>query len=519
MKCNKELMLYAIFHNSVLFRDFFVPTMWGEKYYQTRYYQYPMALAEDAVILGGRSTGKSLDLEFQEVQDCINDYNQESLITAFRSLHIKARFERILSHFYNVPYFKAFIKRISRQHPIWELHLKNGHTLYGISVGDDPQCVNIQGKHPTKRKGEEFSFYPQAAYIKFQEAADPRGTVDRFVGVCDGRMETPFRRLDTKISRFENFRFHTTRRFDPNFNQETKKDRIDAFGGEDSDDFKQQIDSLWGTPCWGAWDIAAITANMVQDKKNPKFMPVVITISAKDYQGKIPEEFLYSLPTVEFGTEVYVVMDAGYSQPSCILIFANLGKGWELLARIMLTDKMIADDQSEFVDYIADFYKATTIAPDCTSAEGRNVAHALMNPKNEQYITKNYSDRIIEIYFNMNSVVGYDYDEKKKEAIEKKEENKTFSATILRKMFAKKDFVLPYDTEILADFGRESWSKDEKSGKTKLRTPQNVHIPEAFRCFSLAWWKKNVEGTITKYEEEDEGFALPEYLEPVPFLR
>ena len=920
MKCNKELMLYVIFHNSVLFRDFFVPTMWGEKYYQTRYYQYPMALAEDAVILGGRSTGKSLDLEFQEVQDCINDYNQESLITAFRSLHIKARFERILSHFYNVPYFKAFIKRISRQHPIWELHLKNGHTLYGISVGDDPQCVNIQGKHPTKRKGEEFSFYPQAAYIKFQEAADPRGTVDRFVGVCfspntlvrtlsgskeiknigvgesvithkgnieqvrkvfkrkytgralsikarghflpiectpehlflaiqpvicnrcsyksktsqvtigclpgdrrrcnstkgntnihckhkhyeqykpkwtkaddlkigdyllfptnlptedkrkinllsykkgnynykgffeiridknfmyfcgwylaegyvndgrvglvlgkhelekakelsmlsekcfgtkgiidirdhaveirtsntylcrlfektfglgaknktipswimklpvsktkylvkgylegdgcvrvrkpnikthhyggcieksitsisrnlleqvqillakqnilssirkradecnreimgrechintvydlhitngktftkwekfpnylfcrvkeieegnyngnvynlevnrdnsycvglfavhncDGRMETPFRRLDTKISRFENFRFHTTRRFDPNFNQTTKEDRIDAFGGEDSDDFKQQIDSLWGTPCWGAWDIAAITANMVQDKKNPKFMPVVITISAKDYQGKIPEEFLYSLPTVEFGTEVYVVMDAGYSQPSCVLIFANLGKGWELLARIMLTDKMIADDQSEFVDYIADFYKATTIAPDCTSAEGRNVAHALMNPKNEQYITKNYSDRIIEIYFNMNSVVGYDFDEKKKEAIEKKEENKTFSATILRKMFAKKDFVLPYDTEILADFGRESWSKDEKSGKTKLRTPQNVHIPEAFRCFSLAWWKKNVEGTITKYEEENIGFALPEYLDPVPFLR
>ncbi|GAI47975.1 unnamed protein product, partial [marine sediment metagenome] len=93
---HRELALWAIFHNSVLFRDFFVPVAWGEKYYHTRYYQYPAALAEDAVELGGRSTGKSIDLEFQEIQDDINDYDQESLITAFRSLHIKARLEKII---------------------------------------------------------------------------------------------------------------------------------------------------------------------------------------------------------------------------------------------------------------------------------------------------------------------------------------------------------------------------------------------------------------------------------------
>ncbi len=161
---HRELNLYAIFHNSILFRDFFVPTAWSGQYYRTRYYQYPMALADDAVVLGGRSTGKSIDLEFQEIQDCLNDYNQESLVTAFRSLHIKARMERIISYFYNVPYFKEFIKRISRQNPIWELHLKNGHISYGISVGDDPQCVNIQGKHPTKRKGEEFLLSASGIY-------------------------------------------------------------------------------------------------------------------------------------------------------------------------------------------------------------------------------------------------------------------------------------------------------------------------------------------------------------------
>ncbi len=517
---HRELNLYAIFHNSILFRDFFVPTAWSGQYYRTRYYQYPMALADDAVVLGGRSTGKSIDLEFQEIQDCLNDYNQESLVTAFRSLHIKARLEKIISFFYKVPYFNEFLTPhpVSRA-PIYELRLKNGHTLYGISVGDDPQCVNIQGKHPTKRKGEEFSFYPQAAFIKLQEAADPRGTIDRFGGVVDGRSETPFRKLDTKINRFKNHRFHISRRFDPYFNQETKEDRVDAFGGEDSDDFKQQIDSLWGTPCWGAWDYEAILANMIQDKKDPRYKPIVIIISAKDYDGKIPEELLYALPEAEFGTEIYLAMDAGYSQPSCILVFANYGKGWQLLVRIMLTNKMIDDDQAEIVDYIADFYKAGTIAIDCTSAEGRNVAHSFENPKRPEYKDKKYSERIIEVYFNMSSVVGYDYDEKKKEPIEKKEENKTLSASILRRMFAKRDFVLPYDTEVLADFNRESWSKDEKSGKTRLKTPFNVHIPEAMRCFSLAWWKKNIEGTITQYEDVNRGFALPEILEAVPFIR
>lgn len=513
---HRELNLWAIFHNSVLFRDFFVPEAWGEEYYRTRYYQYPMALAENAVVLGGRSTGKSKDLEFQEVQDCINDFDQQSLITTFRSLHIKARFEAIIGYFYKVAYFRAFIKRIVRQNPIWQLDLKNGHTLYGISVGDDPQCVNIQGKHPTKRKGEEFSFYPQAAFIKFQEAADPRGTTDRYTGVVDGREDTPFRRLDTKISRFKNHRFHLSRRFDPNFDQETKEDRIDAFGGEDSDDFKQQIDSLWGMPRWGAWDIEAIMANMIQDEKNPKHKPVVITISAKDYAGKIPEELLYGLPKAEFGADVYLVMDAGYSQPSCVLIFANSGKEWEQVVRIMLTNKMIADDQAEIVDYIADFYKAGTISIDCTSAEGRNVSHAFKNSKRIEYEKKNYSDRIIEVYFNGSSVVGYEYDEKKKEPVEKKEDNKILSANTLIRMFAKKDFVLPYDIDILADFNKESWVKNESTGKTLLRVPHNVHIPEAFRCFSFAYWKKNVEGTITKYEEENAGFALPERLAPIP---
>ncbi|GAH84479.1 unnamed protein product, partial [marine sediment metagenome] len=253
-------------------------------------------------------------------------------------------------YFYKVPYFKAFLAKhpVSRA-PIYTVKFKNGHVLYGISVGDDPQCVNIQGTHPTKRKGEEFSFYPQAAFIKFQEAADPRGTTDRYIGVVDGRAETPFRKLDTKIGRFKNHRFHISRRFDPYFNQETKEDRIDAFGGEASDDFKQQIDSLWGTPCWGAWDYEAILSNMIQDKNNPKYKPVVITISAKDYQGKIPEELLYGLPKAEFGANIYLAMDAGYSQPSEILIFANSGKDWDLLVRIKLTNKMIADDQAEIV--------------------------------------------------------------------------------------------------------------------------------------------------------------------------
>jgi hypothetical protein len=44
------LCYFAIFNNHVLFRDFWRPVARKELFYETRYYQYPEALADDLVL-------------------------------------------------------------------------------------------------------------------------------------------------------------------------------------------------------------------------------------------------------------------------------------------------------------------------------------------------------------------------------------------------------------------------------------------------------------------------------------
>ena len=91
------LCIYFTFTNVVAFRDTFMSEAWG-KYYKTRFYQYPPALSDDATVLGGRAWGKSIGLEADMLQKMITQGNCESLLTAFRKVHVRYREEKVISY-------------------------------------------------------------------------------------------------------------------------------------------------------------------------------------------------------------------------------------------------------------------------------------------------------------------------------------------------------------------------------------------------------------------------------------
>ena len=84
------------------------------KYYKTRFYQVPPCLVDNCVLYGGRSIGKSYDLEISVIQGMILVPKEESVLTAFRRMHIRDREERIISYFQQVPYFKLWLKGTNR---------------------------------------------------------------------------------------------------------------------------------------------------------------------------------------------------------------------------------------------------------------------------------------------------------------------------------------------------------------------------------------------------------------------
>jgi hypothetical protein len=526
------LAYYVIMKNRVMFRDFWLPEAWG-KYYKTRYYQYPMALNDDIVVLGGRSCGKSVCLESTILQTSLNEPNQESLLSAFRKLHVKDRLEKVIGFFSIVKYFRKFLlgdadrslKMAVRRSPTYEIKLKNRHVIQGISTGEDPMAIGIQGSHGQYRYLEESQSYSRDAWVKFQSARDPKFVRDRFYGACDGRIDTPYYDCDNKISKFKNKRFHLSRRLEPWFDQETKNNLIETFKGEDSNEFKQQCDGEWGEPVWGVWPEKDIIKclDKKEDPQHPGIFSNQITtiiLTPNDYKNMSPDQVLWNLPKLpENDLEVILGIDGGYSEPTVVLPFFYYKNKWNLQCKILLRDKIIPDDQAELIDYICDFYNAMIIAFDCTSADGRAVAQALANPKRKEYINKKYPERIIHVNFNSTEVIGYtdkdrsfregDEDKKYKEE-EIKERVKNLTTIELYKLFSNHMFHIYYDEDLLGEFNSEVQKKGS-SGTYTILTPRDVHIPEAFRCFAFAYWKKYGKTDKPEKQSNNYSFVMPEY--------
>lgn len=519
MKLDKDiqeaLAYYIVMHHPREFRDFFGPIAWG-KPFKVRYYQYGYVISVECVVYGGRSFGKSITLEFDMTQNAINIYNEESLLTTFRRTHVKDRFEKVISYFTRVPYFRKFLKgsgdkttkdSITRT-PYYDIHLRNGHSLKGISVGDDPLAVAIQGTHPVRRYIDEMQMYPKDAWVKFQSTRDPKGSFDKYYGCCDGRIGTPYFELE-KAKKFRNKRFHVPRLYEPYFNQEDKFNLIQTFGSINSNDYLQQVLAQHGEPEWAVWPEEAIRSCI--DKTEVKSGTGIlenrmffIDISAKDYSGSSnPSLFLHELKKPKGITDVILAIDAGYSEPTVILPFMRINHKWHLYNIIELIDRMIPDDQTEIIDYISDFFNAMIIPIDCTSADGRAVASSLQNPKREEYRDKHYDKRVVWVEFNKYFEVGKKMNESTNKEEVMKERVKDKTTTLLRQMFSNQDFFMYYSEDMLLQFNAESQRRTQ-TGKTEIKTPDWVHIPEAFRCFAAAYYEKYMV-VRDLVEEEDYG--------------
>lgn len=247
--------------------------------------------------------------------------------------------------------------------------------------------------------------------------------------------------------------------------------------------------ALWGEPVWGVWDEQAIN-DCIDKKESSKYPGLlvnkmnVVEVTAKSYQDSTPAFALAQmLPLPEKGLDVILGIDAGYTSPTMVLPFFWYENKWQLRSRIVLKDKIIPDDQADLIDYIADFYDAGIICIDCSSGEGRAPATSLANPNNPKYKDKKYDERVLMLEFQQNMIMQY-----KADGEEIKEKVKAGTTTVLRQMFARHQFLIYNDEDLLGEFNREAKRKTV-TGETIL-TPDNVHIPEAFRCFAYGYHEK-----------------------------
>ena len=524
---NEKLLYYSVFHNNYCFRAFWRPCFGKEKFYEPYYFQYPEILSDELVHVAGRGTGKSLGLETWLTQQAIITTIGEILITAFRQIHVRDRMENFINAMYRVKYFRQFLldKNPVRRQPTYEVKLKSGVTVYGVSVGEDLGCVNLTGLHPVIRVVDEASFFPNFAFIQLQGATSPElGSIDRWAGVADGRIDSPFRRLDSSTDSMAKHRLHISRRFNPALTTEQLNDLFSRYHGENSTDSQNQIDACWGEPTASAWDLDVIKNCMVLDRKDPDYSAYVVEIKRERFEemGENLEAFIPNLPYKEgVGNYILGIDVGGGLSPTVVLVFSDSAnhqkRRYQLLARINVL-KTTTPQTSKIIDYIYREYSRkarTLIGIDCTSGDGRSIADTMEDPKGK-FTWVDYKKIIKRIAFQSTVKTGEETtpDGKRKEV---KESIKELSYRVLKNLFMIRGTIkLPYDSEILEEFGLESKVWEARAGKYYLKTPDTIHIPEAMRCFAfIAWLLYEGEQMLT----DETVFVFPQVGETPTILR
>jgi hypothetical protein len=474
-RASRQACLRYVLRDPVAFREYWVPKVSKRRYWGRYTFMVPMTALDDGdtLLRAGRAGGKSFAvLEPELVRHGISRPGEESMITSLRKIHIMDRMERVIDYF-SLPFFKLFVKRILRS-PSYIIELRTGHTLYGVSVGDDPEARMAQGKHVSLLVVEEAQQYPERAWVKVQGAKDPRGSRTLMVGVPDGRLDTPFRKADSIIQSFSSRRFEISRRHDPYFDQKTKRDLADTLGGEDSDVFGQEIDAKWGHPVWSAWDLDAIYKCQEAD-----LSPEFFEISGKLYKqaGLTPAGACGDLPPCPYLGRIRMAMDVGYSQPSEIGVFVFWQSRWQMFTRIRLVNRMEHTDQAAILNEISQKYGAEYVGIDTTEGEGRAIAH-------EMESTHQWSARVVRVTFTETLLSGWTPGTADIAPEEVWEHARSVGTRTLRTMFANKNIAISHDESIPTEFNQEREVRNQ-DGTTRVITPSTVHITDMMRVFAV----------------------------------
>lgn len=473
-RMSKRVCLRYVMRHPVGFREYFVPKVSRRRYWG-RYTFGPVLLAidqGDTVLMSGRGSGKSYAvLEPELVRQALARPGEETMLTSFRKIHVVDRMERVIDYFQTLPFLRLFERRFLRS-PSYSLELRTGHTIYGISVGDDPEARMAQGKHVSTLAVEEAHQYPDRAWLKLQGAKDPRGCRTLMTGVPDGRLDTPFRKADSALNSFEGRRFHLTRRADPYFDQKTKADFAETLGGEDQDTFMQEVDAEWGFPVWSAWDLDSIYRCM-----DDELSVIVVEVSGKLYreQGISPGAVTADLPgPTRPGAKIMIGMDVGYSQPSEIGVFEDWKDRWRLIARVRLVNRMEHDDQAAILDAIGRRYEAGAIGIDTTEGEGRAIAHTMES-------TFKWGNTIKRVTFTETLQSGWTPPPDVEEVWETA---RSIGTRTLRGLFRHKTVAIPRDEKIPTEFNQEREARNA-DGTSRVITPPTVHITDMMRVFAV----------------------------------
>ena len=486
-----DLYLYEIFKNPVLCGEFInnYDRLEWEDDFEFTYYQKEILCDFNTHIsvCTARATGKTVSFVNLLIWVLVFNLFPEDYIvySVPNKVHLEPVFTGLIRMFRGNSLLKQVIavgKGInSSTHTIT---LLNQAVLLCRIAGQTGTGANVIGLHTPFVLVDEGGYYPWGTWVELQPIVNTftEGFRLGVAGVPTGlREENVLYHADMENS---NYTKHRLSAYDnPRFTEEDEARAIEQYGSKENEDFVHLVLGEHGAPLFAVFDRRLFQIESYPVNK--------LTLNGIDLAGNLAEyqTKLAFLPAVDGNKKVLFGIDLGYTDPTAIFIMTESKGVIRFHARVQL-NKVSYNIQDKIIDWLDTKYRPSLIGIDVGSS-GLAVSQRML--ESDDYMHKNYPERMIPINFSSQVVIGMDSDGE-----ELKQKTKPFSVSVLQSYTNNHKIVYSStDIETVTELERMTYTKTPSGDPVyKTLTPQGGqrgedHFTAALLCGAMAYYLEN----------------------------
>jgi len=486
----EDLIFYEIIKNPVLCTEFIynIDLLESEEKFEYTSYQREFICDFNSYVSlsCGRSVGKTVALVGIIIWILIsNVYPLEYIVYGVPGkVHLEPVWSSLVRRFRGNSFLKFFLdNRAGINNSEYILKLQNNSQLMCRLAGQTGTGVNFIGLHTPVVIIDESGYFPWSAWTELQPILNtfepgfkmiasgvPTGLRERNVNYHCDRENSNYTKH--KISALQN----------PRFTDDDRLKALELYGDEESDDYIHLVLGLHGKPVFALFD-----RNNMSISNYPVYKLVLDGTKYFDniteYIGKLA--VLPGLPDKD--SKCLIGVDLGYTEPTAIVIMImEKNNNFKFHSRITL-NKVNYFIQEKIIDYLDTKFRPFIIGIDEGSA-GKAVIPRLQ--EHEEFLHKNFKDRVVPINFSSQIVLGSD-----SEGNEIKSRTKPFAVGVLQDYSDSHRIIYSStDLEMVSELERMTYSKTP-TGEITYKTiterggkKGEDHFTSAMLCLALAYY-------------------------------
>ncbi len=437
----------------------------------------------DIYALGARKWGKSLcvlklDIPLSSIYDkdlwgCMYSIDEKRLRGILDDVKVAFDFHPIFKIFNYHCSFKPEIKFTNRTNG-WKLQGVN-MTLKGKNPGE--QFFQI---HFDKVWGDEVSFEIEKVFKKRVESEGELGAIIRLAGMTDFPNHSPigkiFKNPDNKKHILNLPQFVS-----PFWDEKEKQDRIEAYGGEDSINYKVYVKGEIVPDGSTEFDMERVSECYMKKKKIKRFE------LKKEHFSNFKNLIIVERP--KNAERIFVFGDIGDGGGgSDISVISEIGDKYYWLYDIVLY-KMTEAEQYEVFKYIVEQTQANVLGFDCGEGCGRGLY--------DRFEKRGFKENLVWYSGNKKVIVGFEKDEqggykrdRSGKLIPKEEFMSEWTVKRLKVLLYENRLFLPMDYKFDCQFSAVVKITSGTRNKYPCVSETGDHLFDSFKVFAIAQWLK-----------------------------